>query len=149
MKVASIYYLYNNFFEPSQSSFKNNIEKKHKNNITFGYSSILKKEWKANHLPSVKYGLYGGKLTTKNLSLEHIQAKSDGGASGLRNYALATKQSNWLRGNEDIRKFLTIDMIRKYLSQFIGVKTKKFDGDKYIQMVIPTFEKLGFCFNAK
>lgn len=149
MKIASIYFIYNNLFEPSQSSFKNNIEKKRKNDITFGYSSILKKEWKAGRLPSVKYGLYGGKLNNKNLSLEHLQAKSNGGVSGLRNYALATKQSNWLRGNEDIRKFLTIDMVRKYLSQFIGVKTKKFDGDKYIQMVIPTFEKLGFCFNAK
>lgn len=116
---------------------------------TFGYSSILKREWKAGNLPSVKRGLYGGVLTKKNLSLEHLQAKSDGGISGLRNYALATKESNWARGNEDIRKFLTIDMVRKYLSQFIGVKTKKFDGDKYIELVVGTFEKLGFCFNAK
>lgn len=118
-------------------------------NITstpFGYNSILKKEWKAGRLPSVTKGLYGDRLTSKNLSVEHIQCKSEGGPSCLRNYALASKQKNWERGNRNIFEVLTIDMIRDYLKQFIGVRTKKFDGNKYIDMVVPTFEKLGFKF---
>lgn len=135
-------------YVPSQQSRNQTVEPI-RNDIHFGYSSILKKEWRAGNLPSVKRGLYGDVLTKNNLSLEHIQTRESGGISALKNYALASKRANWLRGNKDIHEFLTIEMIRKYLSQFIGVKTRKFDGDKYIQMVTPTFEKLGYSFNSK
>lgn len=115
-------------------------------NVSFGYNSILKSEWKKGRLPSVTHGLYGGKLTKSNCSLEHIKDKNSGGVSCLKNYALATKENNWLRGCKDIHQFLTIDMIKQYLAQFIDVKTRKFDGNKYIEMVTETFKKLGFEF---
>lgn len=114
-----------------------------------GYQSILKSEWKAGHLPTVKRGLYGDTLTIKNCSLEHCKAKSKGGKSVLSNYALASKYNNTKRGNGDIHLHLTIKMIREYLMQFIGIKTKKgFNGNEYIKMLTKTFENLGFDFNS-
>ena len=61
--------------------------------VSFGYSNILKTEWRKGHLPSVKYGFYGEKLTQKNLSLEHLQAHSKGGKTVLSNLVLAAKEA--------------------------------------------------------
>ena len=114
-----------------------------------GYPSILKKEWKAGNLPTIKKGLYGGVLTIDNCSIEHIEAKSKGGKSNLSNYALASKKNNIERGNNNIHNFLTINMVKEYLSQFIGVKTKNgFNGNEYINLLTRTFEKMGFNFNS-
>lgn len=121
------------------------------NQLTFGYTTILSKLYKKGKLPSVTHGLYGRELTLKNCSNEHLIPHSKGGKTKLSNIALADKMVNMLRGNDDIHKYLSLEMIRKYLSQFIGVKVKHgkiiiFDGNDYIQNIIPTFEKLGFKF---
>lgn len=114
-----------------------------------GHPSILKKEWKAGNLPTIKKGLYGDTLTIENCSIEHIKAKSKGGKSHLSNYALASKKTNMERGNNNIHNFLTINMIKEYLMQFIGVRTKKgFNGNEYINLLTKTFEKMGFNFNS-
>lgn len=113
--------------------------------ITFGYSNILKTEWKAGRLPSVRYGLYGDRLTKKNVSLEHLKAKSKGGKSCLSNYALASKNNNSRRGNRDIKEYLTLDMIKRYFKQFVNTKTKGgFNGNEYIRIVTNTLRNLGF-----
>ena len=121
------------------------------NQPTFGYTTILSKLYKKGKLPSVTHDLYGRELTLKNCSNEHLIPHSKGGKTNLSNIALADKFINMLRGSDDIRDYLTLDMIRKYLAQFIGVKIKHgkeiiFDGNDYIKNLIPTFEKLGFKF---
>lgn len=108
-----------------------------------GYSSVLKSEWRKGHLPTVKKGFYGDKLTKCNLSLEHLKAKSKGGRTTLDNLVLASKEKNNLRGNDDIRNFFNKKFALNYLSQFIGVKTKKFNGDRYITSILKTLEELG------
>ena len=120
--------------------------------ITFKYNHPLKTLWKQGKLPQVKIGLYNNKLTKKNISLEHEQPVSKGGKSILENYALASREANSERGNDDIKKFLTVDMIHNYLIQFINLIVKRdkevvFDGNKYIQMQINNFKKLGFVFD--
>lgn len=76
------------------------------------------------------------------MSLEHITPVSKGGKTVLDNLALATKENNSARGNEDIGKFLTFEMIRSYLSQFKGIKLKGFDGTQYIGQMRRRFSEL-------
>ena len=109
---------------------------------TFQYNSPLKILWRKSELP-VKYGFYGDKLTQKNVSLEHLKPHSKGGKTELSNLVLASKQKNQARGNADIRNFANKKTIIKYLSQFIDVKIKGFDGNKYINGIIKTLTNLG------
>ena len=112
------------------------------NSPTFGYSHQLKTLYRQGKLP-VKYGFYGDKLTQKNVSLEHLKPHSKGGKTELSNLVLASKQKNQARGNADIRNFANKETIIKYLSQFIDVKIKDFDGNKYINGIIKTLTNLG------
>ena len=59
---------------------------------SFGYSSPLKTIWKKGGLPTVKKGFYGDTLTKKNVSLEHLKARSKGGKTSLENLVLASKE---------------------------------------------------------
>ena len=112
------------------------------NSPTFGYSHPLKTLYIKGKLP-VKYGFYGDKLTQKKVSLEHLKPHSKGGKTELSNLVLASKQKNQARGNADIRNFANKETIIKYLSQFIDVKIKDFDGNKYINGIIKTLTNLG------
>ena len=109
---------------------------------TFQYNSALKTLYRKGELP-VKYGFYGDKLTQKNISLEHLKPHSKGGKTELSNLVLASKQKHQARGNADIRNFANKETIAKYLSQFIDVKIKGFDGNKYINGIIKTLKNLG------
>ena len=112
------------------------------NSPTFGYSHQLKTLYRQGKLP-VKYGFYGDRLTQKNVSLEHLKPHSKGGKTELSNLVLASKQRNQARGNADINNFANKETIIKYLSQFIDVKIKDFDGNKYINAIIKTLTNLG------
>lgn len=113
---------------------------------TFGYHNILKTEWKKGRLPTVKKGFYGDVLTMKNVSLEHLQPKSKGGANALSNFVLASKQQNNARACLPLQDFVNKTTAIEYLQQFVGVKTKRFDGDSYIAQVTKTLESLGIDF---
>ena len=112
-------------------------------NITFGYSNILKTQFLKGNLKTVKYGFYGDKLNKKNVSLEHLKPKSKGGKSELENFVLASKHKNQLRGNKDIKPFIDKETVLRYLLQFVGVKANNFIGDNYIKAVIKTLKNLG------
>lgn len=111
--------------------------------IIFSSKSILKTLFKNGELPSVVKGLYGGKLTKDNATLEHIKAKSKGGASALTNYALATFENNGKRGNAQITNYLTKDNAIEYLKQFENVQLPNFDGNQYIKGIVKTLKKEG------
>ena len=74
---------------------------------------------------------------------EHLKPHSKGGKTALSNLVLASKQKNQARGNADIRNFANKETIIKYLSQFIDIKIKDFDGNKYINGIIKTLTNLG------
>lgn len=113
-----------------------------------GYNSILKDMYKDGRLPSVKIGLYGGRLSKQTVSLEHIKPASKGGSTALKNMALATKDNNRLRGNRDINNYLTKAMLYNYLIQFkdliVKYKGKIFNGNNYITNIVSTLKKVGF-----
>ena len=104
--------------------------------------------YKDGKLPSVKVGLYGGRLSKQTFSLEHIRPASKGGSTALKNMALATRDNNRLRGNRDINNYLTNTMLYNYLVQFqnliVKYKGKVFNGNKYITNIISTLKKVGF-----
>ena len=103
------------------------------------FKSQLKNLFKKGKI-KVEYGLYGEKLTKNNVSDEHIICRCFGGTNDQSNIALASKELNTKRGNQPIGLFVTIGMLRKYLSQFRGVKRQGFDGDSYIKGVSKVFE---------
>ena len=108
-------------------------------NITFGYSSPLKTAWKKGLLPTVKYGIYGNKLTKKTVTLEHITPHSKGGKTVLDNLFLADRAANSRRGVKPIQEVITTEQLIRYLVQFIGVKNYYIDGQKYIEGILKRF----------
>jgi hypothetical protein len=112
-------------------------------NIAFGYHSVLKTQYLKGNLKSVKYGFYGDRLNNKNVSLEHLLPKSKGGKSKLTNFVLASRKQNWKRGNDDIKQHIDKPNAMRYLLQFVGVKTRDFDGNSYIKDVLNTLRDLG------
>ena len=113
------------------------------NQTSFGYSHPLKTLYKKRKFPSVKYGFYGDTLTIKNVSLEHLRARSKGGRSELSNYVLASREQNGARGNDDIKEHFKPKAAKRYLDQFLDVRVGSFDGNKYILMILSTLKRLG------
>ena len=111
--------------------------------INFGYSHPIKTYWRKGLLPSVQYGLYGGKLTQDNISIEHLIPKSQKGHTFFDNIALATKRNNNIRGSKPLKDFLSKEQVESYLDQFRGIKLPDFDGFKYIEAVKNTLRNLG------
>lgn len=108
---------------------------------SFGYSNKLKTLYKKGKLP-IKYGFYGDVLTPKNVSLEHLLPHSKGGKTVMSNLVLASKEKNGARGNGDLKDFIDPEAFKQYVEQFIGLKTKDFDGNKYIQSILKTINEL-------
>lgn len=111
-------------------------------NVNFGYSSSLKTLFKKGKLKITK-GFYGGELTLKNVSLEHLVPHSQGGKTELSNLVLATKENNNRRSNLPIKDFINVEHVQEYLKQFSGVITGNLNGDIYIQKIIETLKKMG------
>lgn len=112
------------------------------NPLNFGYSNQLKTLYKKGMLPSVKIGIYGDKLTPKNVSLEHLKCVCDGGKTELKNLVLATKENNNIRGNKPLENFLTIENLIQYLNQFKDIKVMGFNGNNYIALILKTIGEL-------
>lgn len=116
---------------------------------SFGYHNILKTEWLKGKLPTVKRGFYGDILTKETVSLEHLDCVCNGGETVTSNLVLASKKQNNLRGNKDLKDFFKRDKAIEYLEQFIGVKTKRFNGDDYIRNIIKRIKGLGIDLKMK
>ena len=110
--------------------------------INFGYKSILKTHWLNGKMPSVTHGIYGGKLTKDNITLEHLKPHSKGGRTSLNNLALSVGENNWKRSNAPIGEFLNKETFEAYCEQFKGIKLPYFNGDNYIKEITKTVERL-------
>lgn len=108
----------------------------------FKYKSVLKTEWLKGNMPTVTHGIYGGELTKKNVTLEHLQPHSKGGKTELCNLALAVDAKNYERSSKPISKFLTSEMFENYCKQFEDIKLPNFDGKKYIISLAKTVDRL-------
>ena len=108
-----------------------------------GYRHPLKDLYKEGKMPSVKRGLYGGKLTMGNVSLEHLKPHSQGGKTTWRNLALAERRKNTARGSNPLADFLSWEMLEAYLSQFNFRIGTLFDGFLYQNQIRNTCHELG------
>lgn len=108
----------------------------------FKYKSVLKTEWLKGNMPSVKHGLYGGELTKKNVTLEHLKPHSKGGKTELRNLALAVDVNNFERSSKPLGTCLSKDMFEAYCKQFEDIKLPNFDGKSYIINLAKTVDRL-------
>lgn len=109
--------------------------------IIFGYKSNLKRLYIKGKLPEVIYGIYGGILTPKNVTIEHIKPRSFGGKTVLNNIALAVNKNNWNRGNKPLIGFYDEKIFQKYLEQFKGIELPNFSGNEYINNLINTINE--------
>lgn len=123
--------------------------------IPFGYTTTLSKLFKEGKLPEVVKGFYGGELSLnpkslKRASNEHLQPKSLGGATDLKNIVLATVENNSKRGNDLLSNYFSKEKADEYWKQFEnliveyqkGNKTKIFDGNHYIEQSKATVKKI-------
>lgn len=104
-------------------------------NISFGYNHPIKKAFDKGLLGKDFKGLYGVKLTKKNRTIEHIVPHSLGGGLNWGNVALADKVMNAIRGIKPIEDFITFEMWKDYLKQFIDIKNQYIDGMQYIKEI--------------
>ena len=105
---------------------------------TFGYSHYLKTMYKKGKLCQVKRGFYGELITPKTVSLEHLKPISKGGKTEISNLVLAHKDINNKRSDKPLGEFLNLKAMSAYLEQFKNLKIGKFDGNKYIAMILET-----------
>lgn len=103
------------------------------NNLSFKYNHPLKKAFDKGLLGKDFKGLYGVKLDKRNRTLEHIKPHALGGGLNWGNVALADKIMNAKRGIKPIEEFVTLDMWKAYLRQFINIKNELVNGKKYIK----------------
>lgn len=103
--------------------------------VSFGYSCKLKTLFKKGII-KVPYSFYGGALSKRKVSIEHVIPRSKGGKSCQSNYVLCNKEQNWARGNDPICSFINWENVWRYLDQFRGVKVDGFDGDEYIKQIL-------------
>lgn len=114
--------------------------------ISFRNTTVLSKLWREGKLPTVTKGFYGGDLTIQNCSNEHIRPHSQGGATNIRNIALATDFNNNKRGNRPLSEFFNKEAFETYCEEFKGLqipykkgnKLKTFFGDNYVKQITQT-----------
>lgn len=105
------------------------------------FKSKMKDLYKKGKLKGFKYGLYGDLLDIKNVTDEHVCPKSWGGPTIQDNLALSSKRKNNLRGNKPLSEFLTKETLQQYIDQCMQIKTKDFDGPKYVQGLLKWINK--------
>lgn len=55
-----------------------------------------------------------------------------------KNLVLASNKINNARGDKPLEQFLDLKAMARYLEQFVNIKVKGFDGNKYIAMILET-----------
>lgn len=112
-----------------------------------GYKNVLKDNWRKGKLPTVVYGIYGGKLTQENLSVEHLKAVSKGGEKYfIGNTALSTIENNNIRSNLPIDMFIKKEDADRYFEQFRDINLPNLNGNNYIRLAKRQLKKLGIDF---
>ena len=109
------------------------------NDITFGYNHILKTLYKKGKI-NPPCGIYGEKLTKKNVTLEHVLCVCHGGKTETGNLALASAEMNNARGNKPLADFLNVEGLAKYCDYFMHLECPNFNGVKYVKDLLNTIQ---------
>lgn len=108
--------------------------------MTFQYSSILKKEFKRGKIP-LKRDITGAVLKRGKATLDHTIPKSKGGKSSLFNYSLMNGQANKARGNAPLKPFIDLESLIEYIQVMLETKTPHFNGIRYLKGWLPNLKK--------
>lgn len=103
-----------------------------------GYNWRVKKLFDQGKLPTVKKDISGRKLTRGNRTVDHVVPKSKGGKVTDENAMIATAEFNSLRGNRDIRDFITAEKFALWAEQYMDINVDGFNGAKYVKGIINT-----------
>lgn len=107
--------------------------------ITFqGYNWRVKKLFDQGKLPTVKKDISGRRLTKGNRTVDHVNPRSKGGKVIDENAMLATAEFNSLRGNKDIKDFITVENFALWAEQYLNINVDGFNGAKYVKGIIKT-----------
>lgn len=104
---------------------------------SFQYHSKLMDAYKSGRL-KLKKGAYGGKLTPKNASHEHIIPHSKGGADNMTNYIITTKELNHRRDVRPFKEVVEVEPLLEYFDAILNSKCDDFDRIRYIKDIIKT-----------
>ena len=113
------------------------VQKTQPYNPTFQYHSKLMDAYKNGNL-KLKKDAYGGKLTPKNASHEHIIPRCKGGADNMTNYIITTKELNHKRGIRPFKEVVEVEPLLEYFDAILNSKCDDFDRIKYIKDIIKT-----------
>ena len=109
------------------------------NSVSFqGYNWRVKKLFDQGKLPTVKRDISGRKLTRSNRTVDHVNPRSKGGKVTDENAMLATAEFNSLRGNRDIKDFITAEKFALWAEQYMEINVDGFIGAKYVKGIINT-----------
>lgn len=104
--------------------------------------NVLKREFVKGKMPSVIHGIYGGILTPKNATLEHILPKSKGGKTVLSNLALAVDVNNWKRADKPLIEFFDKEAFDQYCEEMKQVNLPGLKGSLYVENLIKTVNEV-------
>lgn len=102
------------------------------NPVSFGYKSILKKEFDRGKIP-LKRDITGHILKRGKTSVDHTIPKSKGGKSNLYNYSIMDRIINMKRGNKPLTPYIDLESLIEYILVMLSVKTEDLDGVDYIK----------------
>lgn len=108
--------------------------------VTFGYKSVLKKDFEAGKIP-LKKDITGKPLIRGKETVDHTIPKSKGGKSELYNFTLMNKEANMARGNKPLRYFINLESLIDYIRVMLEVKTEHINGVEYIKKWLKNLSK--------
>jgi hypothetical protein len=108
--------------------------------VTFGYRSILKKEFINGNIP-IKKDITGHKLDKRNVTLDHTVPKARGGKSTLSNYSIMDMVTNMNRGTKSLKGLIDIPSLIDYIIVLLNTKTEYLDGIDYLKKWLPNLRK--------
>ncbi len=107
---------------------------------SFGYKSVLKKEFLNKKIP-LKKDITGHILKPEYLSVDHTIPKNKGGKSNLFNYSLMDSFINNKRGEKPLKPFIDLESLVEYINVMLNVKTMDLDGVEYLKGWLPNLLK--------
>lgn len=108
--------------------------------VTFGYKSVLKKDFENGKIP-LKKDITGQPLIKGKETIDHTIPLSRGGKSELYNYTLMNKVANNARGNKPLRYYIDIESLIEYIRVMLDVKTENINGVDYLKKWLKNLAK--------
>ena len=108
--------------------------------VTFGYKSVLKKDFDSGKIP-LKKDITGHPLKRGQATVDHTIPKSKGGKSELYNFTLMNKEANMARGNKPLRYFIDFESLIEYIRTMLDVKTEHINGVEYVKKWLKNLTK--------